>query len=285
MEKGCLTMHKWASNDPRLIKNCPNKTSNKLTFLDVSNNMKTLGISWISSNYTIAYAVSTTARLDKITKRNILSINASLFDPLGLLCPVIVKAKLVMQLLWKLQITWDEDVPSDIKIMWLEFENQLRVLKNLSFKRCLIISDCLETQLHGFCDASESAYGACIYLRTTSKQGQHSTILVCSKSRVAPIHPLNLPWLELCAALFLARLFATCAEALKHMTFSKTYFWSDSTTALHCIMTQPHKLKTFVSNRVAEIQEITQTHEWRHVPTQDNPADLASQGRMTKVFK
>lgn len=138
--------------------------------------------------------------------------------------------------------------------------------------------------MHGFCDASESAYGACIYLRTTDKKGEHHVSLVCSKSRVAPIQPLTLPRLELCAALLLARLYVSTYEALKHVTFEKVCFWSDSTVSLQWIVTPPHKLKTFVSNRVAEIQEITQPHEWRHVSTLDNPADLSSRGRMPKEF-
>ncbi|XP_043479888.1 uncharacterized protein LOC122509723 [Leptopilina heterotoma] len=154
----------------------------------------------------------------------------------------------------------------------------------MRFNRCLIAPDTIEIQIHGFCDASERAYGACIYLRTTDRQGQHKSLLACSKSRVAPVHPVTLPRLELCSAQLLSRLYASLFPALTHLEVKKVIFWSDSTIALHWILTPPHKLKTFVSNRVAEIQEITQSHEWKHVPSQDNPADLSSRGRSPTEF-
>ncbi|XP_043521509.1 uncharacterized protein LOC122534691 [Frieseomelitta varia] len=50
-------------------------------------------------------------------------------------------------------------------------------------------------------------------------------------------------------------------------------FWTDSTIALHWINTQPSALKTFVANRIAEIREKTSPDQWKHVPTEYNPAD------------
>ena len=40
----------------------------------------------------------------------------------------------------------------------------------------------------------------------------------------------------------------------------------------------PSSLTTFVSNRVAEIQEWSDQISWRHVPTKQNPADIVSRG-------
>jgi hypothetical protein len=60
-------------------------------------------------------------------------------------------------------------------------------------------------QLHGFCDSNEKAYGACLYLRSVNQQGEVTTKLLCSKSRVAPLNKITLPRLELCGALLLAQ--------------------------------------------------------------------------------
>ena len=94
---------------------------------------------------------------------------------------------------------------------------------------------------------------------------------------------MSLPRLELCAALLLAKLQSVVQQALKSK-FSKIFFWSDSTVALHWIKTPPHLLKTFFSNRVAKIQSFTKAEDWRHVPTLDNPANSVSRGQMPQEF-
>jgi len=61
-------------------------------------------------------------------------------------------------------------------------------------------------------------------------------------------------------------------------SFDRIVYWSDSTIILNWLKIQPNKLQVFVSNRVVEIQGLTDYHEWRHVPTQENPANLLSRG-------
>ncbi|XP_071628423.1 uncharacterized protein [Temnothorax longispinosus] len=177
-----------------------------------------------------------------------LSQIASLFDPLGLVGPVIVKAKILLQQLWQNKLDWDESV-----------------------------------SLHGFCDASEKAYGAVLYLRSTTSSGIHIVRLVCSKTRVAPIKRLTLPRLELSAAALLGKLYKSTIKSIR-INLDEEFFWSDSTITLHWIQTSPHKLKTFVANRVSQIQESTKHGKWRHVPSQDNPADALSRGQFPCEF-
>lgn len=138
-------------------------------------------------------------------------------------------------------------------------------------------------QLHGFSDASEKAYGACVYLRTTDTQDKHHCVLICSKSRVALIKNQTLPRLELCAAILLAQLLKATTQSLR-LSFSKTVLWSDSTIVLNWINSPPHILPTFVANRVAEIQRITDSSAWQHVRTHDNPADFVSRGQSPQEF-
>ncbi|XP_008548603.3 uncharacterized protein LOC103572001 [Microplitis demolitor] len=107
--------------------------------------------------------------------------------------------------------------------------------------------------------------------------------LICSKSRVAPVKLLTLPRLELCASLLLARLYRTVKPAILK-EINESYLWSDSTIVLHWINTPAYRLKTFVSNRVAEIQEVAASCYWRHVSSQDNPADLISRGLLPSEF-
>ena len=218
LRKGGFPLRKWTSNDPALVpENSANPSSCHMP-LDSNPTIKTLGIHWNSKQDSIFYKVDLSKFSKSVTKRSILSQVAKLFDPLGLLGPVIVKAKIVIQLLWKAGVSWDSSIPTEIHTMWLQFKEQLPLLGNVSFSRLIISLNSGKIQFHGFCDASERAYGACIYIRSTDDQNKHHVSLVCSKSRVAPVNPLTLPRLELCAALLLARLYTTVKKALQAET-------------------------------------------------------------------
>ncbi|XP_033218233.1 uncharacterized protein LOC117173701 [Belonocnema kinseyi] len=182
-------------------------------------------------------------------------------------------------------------IPENIKLADPEFnkpaETDALIGVQIFYKllcRCTVVSDSSEIQLHGFRDAREKEYGACIYLHSADKYGHHHSSLVCSKSRVAPIHTVSLPRLELYAVLLLARLYTATSQALLQLSISKVVFWSDSMIVLHWIKESPHTLITFEANRVAEIQEATRPFRWKHVSTKDNPADFSSRGRMPREF-
>ena len=253
LRKGCFPLRKWASNDPSLIPESSGGPVNTHMSLDPNSTVKTLGIQWKSRRDSIFYKVDMSSLSNVVTKRSILSQVAKLFDPLGLLGPVILNAKIIIQLLWKAGLHWDSSIPVDIHTMWLSFKKQLPLLGEINFNRLIIAPNVTEVQMHGFSDASEKAYGACTYLHSTDNQGKPHISLVSSKSRVAPVKPMTLPRLELSAALLLARLCTTVKQALKNK-IKPTYLWSDLTIALHWINTEPHLLKTFVANRVSEIQ-------------------------------
>jgi len=70
-----------------------------------------------------------------VSKRVILSEVAKLFDPLSLLDPVIVIAKLILRDLWQLAIQWDESVPQDIHTRWIAFRTQMSNLNQLKIPR------------------------------------------------------------------------------------------------------------------------------------------------------
>lgn len=76
----------------------------------------------------------------------------------------------------------------------------------------------------------------------------------------------------------MSKLYKTCIHTLRRIEFEKIYFYSDSTIVLNCINTSPHVLKTFIANRMSEIRSITASYEWRHIISEQNPADLVSRG-------
>ncbi|XP_043471319.1 uncharacterized protein LOC122504323 [Leptopilina heterotoma] len=283
LKKGGFCLRKWASNDPSIVSDLENSRDNPFMALDSSDSVKTLGVHWNFKEDTISYTVKLPESNSKTTKRKIISQVAKIFDPYGLLGPVIIPGKIMLQELWKLNIHWDETIPTSIETSWREYLDQLPCINQLRFQRCAISPNAKNLQLHGFCDSSEKAYGACLYIRSIDERGQAQVVLLCSKSRVAPVKTISLPRLELCSALLLAELQNLVQNTLK-INFDHTYFWSDSTITLHWINTQPHLLKTFVANRVAKIQTLTDIRHWKHVPTSENPADLISRGQWPKEF-
>lgn len=188
-----------------------------------------------------------------------------------------------MQNLWRCKLNWDESVPPSIHTAWTDFATQLDSLKELSINRQVLIPDYTDIQIHGFCDASNVGYDACLYIRSSNQYNNVRCRLLCAKSRVSPLKPVTIPRLELCGALLLAKLYREVHRALG-LSPNKTVLWSDSTIVLHWIKTLPHLLKTYVSHRVAQIQEITDLQVWRHIRSEDNPADALSRGQLNAFF-
>ena len=212
----------------------------------------------------------------KFTKRSITSIIAQIFDPLGLAGPAIVAAKVILQRLWSLRLDWDESLPQELHTIWERVYNNLVNINKVDIDRYVISPNASSVEFHGFCDASEVAYGACIYCRSTNKDGTHTVRLLCAKSKVAPLKKLSLPRLELSGALLLAQLSNKVITAC-NLSIKNWYFWTDSTIALAWIRAPSHTWKTFVANRVTEIQELSNDN-WNHVGSSMNPADLISRG-------
>lgn len=177
-----------------------------------------------------------------------------------------------------MDVHWDESIPADIDFRWRRLKAQLPIINQYLIPRCVkhnIDPQCI--QLHGFCDASQQAYGACVYIRTQIGENKVYSELLCAKSRVAPIKSVSLPRLELSAALLLSQLLDKIQKAID-ISKVRVFLWSDSTIALNWISSSSRKWAVFVANRVGEIQRATNINDWRHISSANNPADILSRG-------
>lgn len=272
---GGFNLRKYRSNSQAIIETESQNIENDN--LTISQSLHTLGLVWNPSKDELQFNIDDTSSSNIVTKRSILSATFKIFDPLGLLTLCTVKPKILLQKLWALKIDWDEPVPIEIQRSWAQFINNIKYLKLLTLPRNIFHDVPSYIELHSFSDASQAAYGACIYIKSISLFGKQTVNLLCAKSRVAPTKSTTIPRLELSAALLASRLASTVNSAFRK-PIARCIFWTDSSVALAWINTCPSKLKTFVANRVATIQELTESSSWRHVPTALNPADLASRG-------
>lgn len=277
LKSGGFELRKFVSNCKFTSQNLV-PISAKLLDLNYANCTKTLGIYWNPSKDVFTYQ-SNAVIPKKCNKRSILSALAQLFDPLGLVGPVVVQAKILMQELWRLNIHWDESVPTNIETEWSSYLTELSYLQGCELPRCALpFGRIAPIEIHGFCDASEKAYGACIYARQYHKEGTYSTRLLVSKSRVAPIKTVSIPRLELCAAVLLTELMQKTVSSLNLPSVKEVFYWTDSTIVLAWLKSTSREWKTFVANRVGKIQSHSAEHNWHFVSGTDNPADIISRG-------
>ncbi|XP_055632940.1 uncharacterized protein LOC129773367 [Toxorhynchites rutilus septentrionalis] len=262
LREGGFQLRKWNSNKPEVLADLPPasiESSPTLQF-EPEHRVKTLGVVWETKLDQLCIEVREAFNHSVWTKRKVFSVIAQLYDPLGLVSPVISWAKFQMQHLWLASVGWGEPIPDELDSRWREFCTQLPLLQRFSVSRYILVSSWVNVEFHVFCDASEAGYGACIYTRSTGRDRTNTTKLTAAKSRVAPLKRLSLPRLELCAALLGAKLYARVSAALR-MEGIPCWFWTDSMVTLHWIRAPPNTWQTFVGNRTAEIQQLSHGHK------------------------
>ncbi|XP_046145616.1 uncharacterized protein LOC123988902 [Osmia bicornis bicornis] len=277
---GGFPLAKWHATHPDLLRAVSSSTQSSapISFDDCTT--KLLGIQWMPQTDNFGFSSTITDQPSKCSKRLVLSEVARIFDPLGFVSPVIVRAKMLLQELWLHKINWDDPLPSQIVSRWFIIREDLNSLAKLSIPRWFNTWSNSIVEIHGFSDASQLAMAAVIYITVSSPSNDSMTSLVCSKTKVAPLKRLTIPRLELSAALLLAKLTKYVQSTLK-VKIKATHLWTDSQVSLIWIKSQASRWKDYVRNRVIQIQELTPNAHWRHVPGTSNPADCASRGIST----
>ncbi|XP_053386622.1 uncharacterized protein LOC128550820 [Mercenaria mercenaria] len=280
---GGFRLPKWLSNSEQVMNSIPERDRAepraKLDLKTESFCERTLGLQWLVKQDQFVFDVNLH---DKgTTRRSILSVASSLYDPLELVAPVTLIPKLILQRACRLNLGWNELIPDAEAEKWSQWLSRLPALSKVSIDRCIIPSDLdrstLKAELHMFSDASEFAYGSSVYVNAYDANGRSKCSLIIGKSRLAPIKRISIPRLELAAAVVAVKLYQIVTEELD-IQISGRYFWTDSMIVLGYIRNERKRFKTFVANRLSVIHEVTSPHDWRYVPSKSNPADMASRG-------
>lgn len=272
-------MAKWCSNE-REMGNLDEKKLENGILCEEREITSVLGLHWSPAKDEFIFKLTPIEPKSVWTKRQILSEIGKLYDPNGFVAPFIMGAKLIVQQIWKIHGGWDEPVPLEINNSWNAIMEAVPRLNDITIPRWIGTNRKYSSELHGFCDASQEAYAAAIYIRTPYVDDfgslSYHCHLVKAKTRVAPLSkPITIPRMELNGALLLAKLMRYVEEAFRDRIGS-CYYWCDSQIVLRWIKKHPSQLKTYVANRISDIQDLSGVTNWNYVPTAENPSDLAT---------
>ena len=129
MKAGGFKLTKWASNSEFVCANIQEDERAPTSTIDFnqSESLKALGICWDTKedNFFIDITTKVLTSDDPETKRSLLSIASKLFDPMGLLSPFVIRAKIMFQELWSHGLQWDDKLPDDIVEKWRSWKEEL----------------------------------------------------------------------------------------------------------------------------------------------------------------
>ena len=223
-----------------------------------------------------------------LTQRLVISLVSKVFDPIGLVAPFTVGARLLLKDIWLVTgQQWDDELPQDMVKRFLAWSVDLPRLENIKIARSYFTGPFDNVELHMFGDISQDNFSAVAFLRArvTTPTGKVKTELafVLGKARVAPMKVTTVPKLELQAALLAARLKREIMQAL-NVSVNQVFMWTDCTTVLQWINSNEKQL-IFVANRVCKILDYTCVDQWNHVATKDNPADAGTRGMSAEILQ
>ncbi|XP_075145994.1 uncharacterized protein LOC142220640 [Haematobia irritans] len=279
--KGGFHMRNWASNSNIVRQKLAEggaATENSFGAVE-----KILGMYWESNNDVFQYNCRFSRLKRNVfqrhtvpTKREVLQVLMSIFDPLGFVSHYTISLKILLQDIWRSAIKWDDELNEDLHIKWCSWLSNLEKISTVSIPRCYsrLLKSTFNVQLHTFVDAGENAYAAVCYFRI-QYQGEVDVRIVAAKGKVSPLKPVSIPRLELQAALIGARLSRKIIK-ITRLNCTECFYWSDSKTVLKWLSMDPKNFKAFVMYRVGEILELTNLPQWNWVPSKLNPADFAT---------
>ncbi|XP_052562663.1 uncharacterized protein LOC120431010 [Culex pipiens pallens] len=286
--KAGFEIRNWRSNSHEVLRRVGAEPANvkKMLFVDKAVPAeRVLGMTWLPTEDMFTFSVILSDDLQRmilgvvaVTKRGVLRVLMSLFDPHGLISNFLIHGKIIIQDLWRSGVSWDEPIPRKIREQWERWINLLQNLSRIRIPCCYFpgyhVEDLKTLELHVFVDASESAYACVAYFRII-QDGKPRCVFVTSKAKVTPLKSVSVPRLELNAGVIGCRLAKTIKENTT-LPISRTVYWTDSSTLLSWIRSDTRKYRQYVAVRVGEILETTDISEWRWVPTKLNVADEAT---------
>ncbi|XP_062541048.1 uncharacterized protein LOC134209085 [Armigeres subalbatus] len=270
-----FNMRSWVSNSVEVLHSLgetPKQSLRPLSSNQSEDRERVLGMLWDPINDCFLFSDNWQEELTpyvcenrRPTKRIALRCIMSLFDPLGLMAPLLIHGRMLIQDMWRSGMAWDEDVPDEVIRKWQQWTGLLPMAYQLKIPRCYFgdADPCsyrtLQLHVFMFTDASENGFGCAAYFRIVEKQGSAFEIpIYCTVGTTG--------------ALIGARLMNSVCES-HTLKIDQKFLWTDSSTVLAWIRSEHRRYKQYVAHRFGEILTLSEPENWRWVPSKENVAN------------
>ena len=293
-----LRLHKAVSNSVFVMEALPEEDRGKsIRDLDLQHDslptQRSLGVHWDLEGDAFTFKVVLPER--PYTRRGVLSVINSVYDPLGLAAPVILRGKLLLRQLVimgkkggdNIALGWDDPLPERLSSQWQSWRDTLVDLENVSVPRCYHPKNfgrVIRSEIHSFSDASKDGIGVATYLRQFNESGQVNVAFLFGQAKMAPLQPTTIPRLELCGAVLSSQVVKKLSTELS-IPIHEVVYYTDSKVALGYIQNDSRRFYVYVANRVQIIRNVSDPSQWRYIDTALNPADLATRGIAAENLK
>ena len=205
-QRGGFRLTQWVSNSREVLNHIPEpERAKNLKEVDLDYeelpSEKDLGVLWAVESDSLGCHVSVPDKA--FTRRGILSLVSSVYDPLGMVAPFVLQGKVLVQELCRWKLGWDDKIPDEIVLRWQQWLQSLSYLDKFAVPRCYQpegFGDLTSVELHQFADASKLGHGCVSFLRLKNRVGRVHCTFAFGKSRVAPLKQMTIPRKELAAA-------------------------------------------------------------------------------------
>ena len=287
LASGGFSLAKWKSNAQELLDDEEDAGTTKSIGDKDDAIEKVLGVGWDPKEDVFVFAYDEEKVLKSVsTPRELVAVQASLFDPAGFICPFLLIGRRMLQKSMTNNRGWDSPLDAELRQDFEKWAQSIPQLTTYKIPRWWDIESTAKTpneELHIFCDAAEEGYGAVAYRRAVGPNGDIFITIITARSHVVPLNPTrashhnSIPRLEMTAAAKAVEIRRFIEISLRRK-FPRTIMWSDSESVLKQIFDTTTCFPKFFSNRLSKIHAASSTKEWRYVDTKNNPADLTSRG-------
>ena len=263
-----MPLHEFACNAQDV-----NKFLRSEQLMTESETLKVLGMKWDFKS-DMFFINDPSFQSNCVTKRSILSAIARIFDPCGFLSPVSIIGRILVQEAWEANMSWDDELPSDMQEKWFSFMDQMKDALSIPIPRWIGMKDLSDISVHCFTDASEKALGMVIYLVS-----RNCSVMYTAKAKICPIRMAHftIPRKELTGFSLGARYLKTIMKTVaKYFTPTSVHLWSDSTTTLQWVTDKKGHKELYIRSRVDEILKKVELFNIKihYILGINNPADL-----------